>query len=179
MAKSLQNATTGIEVTNITNNRCIQGGSSSHSVINNRRLHSGQSSGDIRSRSSGDIRSIGGTILGPAKLHHHINSSIGVERHISGDNNIEEEIRRVGTGCARAIAGRTLSRRVPGNSDSSTEDARTRGPRPPTFGAISRSSCRAIWLLLPPPPVDNVRVQQWTLAPFEFRTSTAPSQVCT
>ena len=94
-----QSATTVVEVainSSIIQNRLIQGSSSAHSTINNRCSHG--------SRSSGDIRSISSTILGPTGLDHLLNCSIEVERYTSGDNNIGEEISRIGTNRARAIA---------------------------------------------------------------------------
>ena len=67
-ADAQSSATTMVEVATskrIIHNRCIQGSSSAHSTINSR-PNGSSSSGDIRSRSRGGIRSISSTIPGPA-----------------------------------------------------------------------------------------------------------------
>ena len=88
----------------IIQNRCTQGSNSAHSTIDNSRPHCSKRSGDICSCSSGDIRSTSSAISGSAGLDHLPNSTIEVVRLTSGDNNIREEIRHIGTSRARANA---------------------------------------------------------------------------
>ena len=60
----------------------------------------------IRSHNSENIRGISSTILGPGGRDYLPNSSTGVERFTSGDNNFGEKISRIGTSgvCVNAAA---------------------------------------------------------------------------
>ena len=112
-ANALPSAPTMVGIatkSSIIHNRCIQSSSSS-STIQHRRPHGSRISKDMRSRSSGDIRSTSSAILWPAGLGHLTNSNIGVERHTSKDIGIEEETSCIGTSRehANAVARRSTS----------------------------------------------------------------------
>ena len=89
-------------------NRCILGSNSSHT---NSRPNGSSSIVDIFRYNSGDIRGTSSTSLGPAGRGHLPNSSTGTERLTSRDNNIGEEISRIGTSgaCVNAAAMRRSS----------------------------------------------------------------------
>ena len=149
-ANALESATTVVEVaitssnSSIIDNRYIQGSSSAHNIVNNMRPHGNSS--------SGDTCSISITILGPDGLDHLIDSSTGVERHTSNNNNIGERTRRTGTSRARFIAA---ARRGTSQYYSSTEHSCISSTAPRAFGTISRSTCY-IRQLLPPALVDTI-----------------------
>ena len=152
MTNAPPSATTIVEVainSSIIHNKCIQGSSSAHSMKNNRYLHG--------SRSSGDIRSVSSTVLGSAELDYLLNSSIGVERHTSGDNHIGEELTRISPSRARANAAARRSTSPQNTGQLGTRPHERRRPiriRHHLQELVSRSMAST------PFPVDIVRVQQ-------------------
>ena len=119
-ADAQPSATTLVEVA--TSNRVIRsrctpgsntsrphGSDSSHNSRPHGSSSSSSSGGDIRSHNSGD-RGIISSTPGPAGRDHLPNSSTGAYRRTSGDNNIEEEISRTGSGaCVSGAARRSIS----------------------------------------------------------------------